>query len=330
MLVLFGPSGAGKTTILRQIAGLERPDAGAIRFDGDVWCDTAQGVWRPPQSRRDRRRLSGTDALPAPHRPRKHPYGIRVRPGSDPASGTGSDPGLTLIERWQELRGCWGSRISRIAIRGRCRAGKRSASRSPARSRRIRGCSCSTSRSPRSTRRRGCGCGARCAPCCRRPARRRSWSRTIAPRRWPWATPSPWSSAAACARSVPSAMCSAGPPTSRSRRRSASKRSCRPRVAGSSGGLVEVVGGRRAPARGRTRADRGGAAVYACIRAEDVTLETRAAGQASARNHLARARRRDRVRGADRARDARLRVSARRADHAPVAGRARASRRARR
>jgi molybdate transport system ATP-binding protein len=52
MLVLFGPSGAGKTTILRQIAGLERPDAGTIRFGGEVWCDIAGQQWRPPQERR--------------------------------------------------------------------------------------------------------------------------------------------------------------------------------------------------------------------------------------------------------------------------------------
>jgi molybdate transport system ATP-binding protein len=52
MLVLFGPSGAGKTTILRQVAGLEWPDRGAIVFGGDVWCDTSRGVWRPPQARR--------------------------------------------------------------------------------------------------------------------------------------------------------------------------------------------------------------------------------------------------------------------------------------
>lgn len=52
MLVLFGPSGAGKTTILRQVAGLERPDAGAIRFGGDVWFDEARQLWRPPQARR--------------------------------------------------------------------------------------------------------------------------------------------------------------------------------------------------------------------------------------------------------------------------------------
>jgi molybdate transport system ATP-binding protein len=52
MLVLFGPSGAGKTTILRQIAGLERPERGTIRFDGELWCDGARQQWTPPQTRR--------------------------------------------------------------------------------------------------------------------------------------------------------------------------------------------------------------------------------------------------------------------------------------
>ena len=52
VLVLFGPSGAGKTTILRQIAGLERPDTGTIRFGQEVWCDIAARRWRPPQERR--------------------------------------------------------------------------------------------------------------------------------------------------------------------------------------------------------------------------------------------------------------------------------------
>ena len=33
-LVLLGPSGAGKTTTLRLVAGLERPDAGRVRMDG--------------------------------------------------------------------------------------------------------------------------------------------------------------------------------------------------------------------------------------------------------------------------------------------------------
>ncbi len=49
--VLFGPSGCGKTTILRCLAGLERPDRGRIRFNGEVWSDAAEGVFIPPQRR---------------------------------------------------------------------------------------------------------------------------------------------------------------------------------------------------------------------------------------------------------------------------------------
>ena len=37
--VLFGPSGAGKTTILRCLAGLEIPDAGRIQFKNEIWFD---------------------------------------------------------------------------------------------------------------------------------------------------------------------------------------------------------------------------------------------------------------------------------------------------
>jgi multiple sugar transport system ATP-binding protein len=40
-VVLLGPTGAGKTTTLRLVAGLERPDAGRIRIAGqDVTRDT--------------------------------------------------------------------------------------------------------------------------------------------------------------------------------------------------------------------------------------------------------------------------------------------------
>jgi len=50
--VLFGPSGAGKTTILRCLAGLERPDSGAIRFGNETWFDGARTVCLAPQARR--------------------------------------------------------------------------------------------------------------------------------------------------------------------------------------------------------------------------------------------------------------------------------------
>jgi ABC-type nitrate/sulfonate/bicarbonate transport system ATPase subunit len=49
--VLFGPSGSGETTVLRCLAGLERPDPGQIRFGAETWFDTAAGVHLPPQRR---------------------------------------------------------------------------------------------------------------------------------------------------------------------------------------------------------------------------------------------------------------------------------------
>jgi molybdate transport system ATP-binding protein len=48
--VLFGPSGAGKTTVLRCIAGLETPDSGSIRCGAEVWH--GGGFSLPPQKRR--------------------------------------------------------------------------------------------------------------------------------------------------------------------------------------------------------------------------------------------------------------------------------------
>jgi molybdate transport system ATP-binding protein len=100
MLVLFGPSGAGKTTILRQIAGLERPDAGTIRFSGETWCDTARGIWRPPQARRVSLVFQEPTLFPHLTVRKNISYGIRVRPGSDPVAGgrvrPRSDPDLAV------------------------------------------------------------------------------------------------------------------------------------------------------------------------------------------------------------------------------------------
>ena len=47
---LLGPSGSGKSTLLRAIAGLERLDAGTVRFEGRVW--SGDGVHLPPEHRR--------------------------------------------------------------------------------------------------------------------------------------------------------------------------------------------------------------------------------------------------------------------------------------
>ena len=49
---LVGPSGAGKTTVLRTVAGLARPERGRIALDGRVLFDAAAGIDRPPEDRR--------------------------------------------------------------------------------------------------------------------------------------------------------------------------------------------------------------------------------------------------------------------------------------
>jgi len=50
--ILFGASGSGKTTILRAIAGLARPDAGRIVVDTTTLFDSRTGVDVPVQHRR--------------------------------------------------------------------------------------------------------------------------------------------------------------------------------------------------------------------------------------------------------------------------------------
>ncbi len=51
ILVILGPSGCGKSTTLRTLAGLERPDAGAIVLNGKVVSDPAKGIFVPPEKR---------------------------------------------------------------------------------------------------------------------------------------------------------------------------------------------------------------------------------------------------------------------------------------
>jgi molybdate transport system ATP-binding protein len=49
---LFGPSGAGKTSVVNMIAGLLTPDRGSIAIDDTVLFDAARGIDVPPHRRR--------------------------------------------------------------------------------------------------------------------------------------------------------------------------------------------------------------------------------------------------------------------------------------
>jgi molybdate transport system ATP-binding protein len=49
--VIVGESGAGKTSVLRLAAGLDRPVAGRVALDGEVYTDTAAGIHVPPWRR---------------------------------------------------------------------------------------------------------------------------------------------------------------------------------------------------------------------------------------------------------------------------------------
>ncbi|HZY38550.1 MAG TPA: ATP-binding cassette domain-containing protein [Mucilaginibacter sp.] len=48
---IYGPSGEGKTTLLKIIAGFIRPEKGEIVAEGTTWLDTSSKINLPPQKR---------------------------------------------------------------------------------------------------------------------------------------------------------------------------------------------------------------------------------------------------------------------------------------
>jgi len=50
-VAVFGPSGGGKSTLLRVMAGVERRAEGLVRVRGEAWMDTDVGIFLPPWER---------------------------------------------------------------------------------------------------------------------------------------------------------------------------------------------------------------------------------------------------------------------------------------
>ncbi|WP_194778020.1 ABC transporter ATP-binding protein [Pararhodonellum marinum] len=51
LVTLYGPSGAGKTSIIRMIAGLMKPDLGSILVNEETWFDSQQKIHLRTQER---------------------------------------------------------------------------------------------------------------------------------------------------------------------------------------------------------------------------------------------------------------------------------------
>ena len=273
ILVLFGPSAAGKTTILRQIAGLERPDAGRIVFGGDVWCDTAREVWQPPQSRRIG--LVFQDSTLFPHLTVAENIAYGVRPATPtPASVAEIATMLGIGDLKNRYpRALSGGEAQRVALARALAPNPRlllldepfASLDGPARlrlRRELRALLQTTGT----------------------PAILVTHDRTEA-----------LTMGDIVAVVIGGRVRQAGPvsevfsqPADAEIASSLGVEAVlAARVVGSSGGVIEVAVGEVMLCAAEREPMAPGADVYACVRAEDVTLETRAAGQVSTRNHLA-------------------------------------------
>lgn len=81
---LFGPSGAGKTTSLRVLAGLERLPGAYVEVNGEVWQDDARGIYVPVNRRQIGYVFQEASLFPHLSVRQNLEYGLRRRRGLKP------------------------------------------------------------------------------------------------------------------------------------------------------------------------------------------------------------------------------------------------------
>ena len=281
MLVLFGPSAAGKTTILRMIAGLERPDAGTIRCGGEVWFDAARKIWCPPQVRRAGLVFQEPTLFPHLTVRDNIRYGVgpesdsrwsRVRPGSDPVAEIESMLGIgDLGNRYP--RALSGGEAQRVALARALTTSPRlllldepfASLDAPTRLRLRREVRTllQTTGTPAilvtHDRSEALAMGDTVAVVIGGTVRQVGPVSDVFSR--------PADAVIAASLGIEAVLPA--------------------HVAGSSGGVIEVAVGNTILRAAEREPLMPGSSVYACIRAEDVTIEKRSPGQGSTRNHLA-------------------------------------------
>jgi molybdate transport system ATP-binding protein len=82
-LALAGPSGAGKTSVVRIIAGTQAPTTGRVTYEDEVWLDRAGGTSVPPERRRCGYVPQDHALFPHLSAWRNVAYGIRSGPHAD-------------------------------------------------------------------------------------------------------------------------------------------------------------------------------------------------------------------------------------------------------
>ena len=104
VLVLFGASGAGKTTTLRAIAGLLRPRQGHIEIGAQVVYDNAAGVWVPPHRRRVGYLTQQYSLFPHLSVEKNIGYGLRRWPKSSRSDRVGELVATLQLEGMEDRR----------------------------------------------------------------------------------------------------------------------------------------------------------------------------------------------------------------------------------